>query len=46
VSVWRSEHPHPKLPDAVDVVDEVAEAAQQAAIFEPAYPLPDGAHWA
>jgi hypothetical protein len=46
VSVRGSEHPHPQLTDAVDVVDEVAKAAQQAAIFEPAYPLPDGAHWA
>jgi hypothetical protein len=46
VSIRGSEQPHPQLPDAVDVVDEVAEAAQQAAVFEPAHSLSDGAHWA
>jgi hypothetical protein len=33
------------LPDAVDVVDEVAEAAQQAPVFETPHPPPNGAHW-
>jgi hypothetical protein len=46
MSVRGSEHPHPQLTDAVDVVDEVTEAAQQAAVFEPVHPPPDGAHWA
>src|SRR3712207_9445728 len=46
VGVGRPEHPHPQLPDAVHIVDEVAEAAQQAPVFEAPDPPPDKAHWA
>jgi hypothetical protein len=46
VSVRGSEHPHPQLTDAVDVIDEVSEAAQQAAVFEPSDPPTYGTHWA
>src|SRR5215210_4842016 len=45
VSVSRSEHPHPQLSRAVDVVDEMPEAAQQAPVFEAPDPAPDRAHW-